>query len=96
MHLFLVSVLIAYFPFSKLMHLGGIFLSPTRNLSNNNRSVRHLNPWNYPVKTHSYDAYEDEFREKMIEAGIPVEKMPEPEQPAAESAGEATDESQKE
>jgi nitrate reductase gamma subunit len=96
MHLFLVSVLIAYFPFSKLMHLGGIFLSPTRNLSNNNRAVRYINPWNYPVKTHSYDAYEDEFREKMIEAGLPVEKMPEPEQPAEESAGEATDESQKE
>ena len=30
-HLFFVSVLLAYFPFSKLMHLGGIFLSPTRN-----------------------------------------------------------------
>ena len=76
-HLFLVSILIAYFPFSKLMHMGGVFLSPTRNLSNNNRSVRHINPWNYPVKVHTYDEYEDEFREKMVEAGLPVEKMPE-------------------
>jgi len=32
-HLFFVSVLLAYFPFSKLMHLGGVFLSPTRNLT---------------------------------------------------------------
>lgn len=73
-HLFLVSVLFAYFPFSKLMHLGGVFLSPTRNLPNNSRAVRHINPWNYPVKVHTYEEYEDEFREKMKEAGLPVEK----------------------
>lgn len=75
MHLFLFSVLLAYFPFSKLMHLGGVFLSPTRNLPNNSRMVRHVNPWNYPVKVHTYDHYEDDFREKMIEADIPVEKQ---------------------
>ena len=73
-HLFLVSVLFAYFPFSKLVHLGGIFLSPTRNMVNNSRAVRHVNPWNYPVKTHSYSEYEDDFREQMVEAGLPVEK----------------------
>ena len=32
-HLFLVCVLLAYFPFSKLMHMAGIFLSPTRNMT---------------------------------------------------------------
>lgn len=74
MHFFLFSVLLAYFPFSKLMHLGGVFLSPTRNLPNNSRMVRHVNPWNYPVKVHTYEHYEDDFREKMIEADIPVEK----------------------
>ncbi len=73
-HLFLLSVLIAYFPFSKLMHAPGLFLSPTRNLPNDSRIVRHINPWNYPVKVHSYEAYENDFREKMIEAGLPVEK----------------------
>ena len=73
-HLFMVCTLFAYFPFSKLVHLAGIFLSPTRNLANNNRMVRHVNPWWYPVKVHTYEHYEDEFREKMIEAGIPVEK----------------------
>ncbi|MDM8525974.1 sulfate reduction electron transfer complex DsrMKJOP subunit DsrM [Desulfococcaceae bacterium HSG8] len=73
-HVFLVSLLLAYFPFSKLMHLGGIFLSPTRNLANNSRAQRHVNPWNYPVHVHTYEEYEDEFREKMIEAGLPVEK----------------------
>jgi len=80
-HLFFVSVLLVYFPFSKLMHLGGIFMSPTRNLVNNSRVKRHVNPWNYPVKIHTYDAYEDEFREKMIEANLPVEKMIAPETP---------------
>jgi nitrate reductase gamma subunit len=86
-HFFLVSVLLAYFPFSKLVHMGGIFLSPTRNLSNNTRIVRHVNPWNYPVKTHTYDEYEEEFRDKMVEAEIPVEKMPET--PAEEEASSA-------
>ncbi len=73
-HLFLISVLFAYFPFSKLMHLGGVFLSPTRNLTNNSRMKRHINPWNYPVKVHTYEEYEEEFREKMKEAGLPLEK----------------------
>lgn len=73
-HVFLVSVLLAYFPFSKLMHLGGVFLSPTRNMKNNSRAVRHINPWNPDIKPHSYDGYEDEFREFMVDAGIPVEK----------------------
>jgi len=74
LHIFLVSVLLAYFPMSKLVHMGGVFLSPTRNLANNNRMRRHVNPWNYPVKVHTYEEYEDEFREKMKAAGIPVEK----------------------
>jgi len=77
-HVFLVSTLFAYFPFSKLMHAGGIYLSPTRNLANDSRAVRHVNPWDYPVKVHTYDEYEDEFREKMIKAGIPVEHYPAP------------------
>jgi nitrate reductase gamma subunit len=80
-HLFFVSVLLAYFPFSKLMHLGGVFLSPTRNLPTDTRARRHVNPWNYPVKVHTYEAYEDEFREKMVEAGLPVDKQPEPQAP---------------
>ncbi len=73
-HLFLISTLLVYFPFSKLMHMGGVFLSPTRNLANNSREKRHVNPWDYDVKVHTYAAYEDEFREKMKEAGIPLEK----------------------
>ena len=72
-HLFLVSILVAYFPFGKLMHAAGVFLSPTRNLKNDSRMRRYVNPWSYAVKVHTYEEYEDEFREAMIEAGIPVE-----------------------
>lgn len=90
-HLFFVTVLLAYFPFSKLMHLGGVFLSPTRNLPTDTRARRHINPWNYPVHVHTYEEYEDEFREKMIDVGLPVDKMPEPEpeEEAASAAAEA-------
>ena len=72
-HLFFVSVLLAYFPFSKLMHLGGIFLSPTRNMTADTRARRHVNPWNQPVPVHTYEEYENDFREKMVEAGLPVD-----------------------
>ena len=73
-HLFLVSTLLIYFPFSKLLHMPGVFLSPTRNLANNSRMKRHENPWNHPVMVHTYEEYEDEFREKMKEAGLPLDK----------------------
>jgi nitrate reductase gamma subunit len=73
-HLFLLSALLAYFPFSKLVHMGGVFLSPTRNLANNNRRKRHVNPWDYPVKVHTYEEWEEEFRDKMKAAGLPLEK----------------------
>jgi nitrate reductase gamma subunit len=77
MHLFLICVLFAYLPFSKLTHMAGVFMSPTRNLANNNRALRHINPWNPKVKVHTYEEYEDEFRDKMIGAGLPVDKQPE-------------------
>ena len=73
-HLFLLSVLVASFPFSKLMHMAGVFLSPTRNLANNNRMHRHVNPWNHPVKVHTYEEWEDEFRDKLKAAGLPNER----------------------
>ena len=87
-HVTLVSTLMMYFPFSKLMHMGGIFFSPTRNMANNTRAVRHINPWNDPnIKPHSYAGYEDEFREFMVDADIPVDKPLPPK--AEESTQEA-------
>ncbi len=72
-HLFLVCVLMVYFPWSKLMHAPGIFMSPTRNLANNSREVRHVNPWNYPVKVHTYAEYQEEYGEKMKSVGLPLD-----------------------
>jgi len=90
-HVFLVCALMIYFPFSKLMHMAGVFMSPTRNMINNSRAVRHINPWNDPsIKPHSYASYEDEFREFMVGADIPVEKEL-PAEPAGEEAAKAAE-----
>ena len=76
-HLTLVSVLLIYFPFSKLAHMPGVFFSPTRNQANNSRRVRHINPWNPPKQYFTYPEYEDTYRDAMAEAGLPLEKQPE-------------------
>jgi nitrate reductase gamma subunit len=73
-HVFLVSVLLAYFPFSKLLHAPGVFLSPTRNLANTNRTKRHVNPWNPPIVGHTYAEWEEEFHDKLVAAGYPLDK----------------------
>lgn len=44
-HLGLVVTLMLVFPFSKLLHVPGIFFSPTRNQVDNSREKRHLAPW---------------------------------------------------
>ncbi len=73
-HVFLVSALLVYFPFSKLLHAPGVFLSPTRNLANTNRIRRHINPWNPDVEGHAYAEWEEEFRDKLKAAGYALEK----------------------
>ena len=73
-HIFLVSTLMIYFPFSKLMHFPGVFMSPTRNLPNDTRAKHHVNPWNDPnIKAHAYADYEKEFGVPMAEAGLPLD-----------------------
>ncbi len=44
-HLSLVALLMLIFPFSKLLHVPGIFFSPTRNQVDNPREQRHIAPW---------------------------------------------------
>jgi len=72
-HLFLVCVLFAYFPLSKLVHMAGVFLSPTRNLANNNRTHRHVNPWNPPIIGHTYAEWEHDYHDKLVAADIPLD-----------------------
>jgi nitrate reductase gamma subunit len=74
MHIFLVSALLAYFPFSKLVHMPGVFMSPTRNLSNNSRVKRHINPWNPDIKFHTYEEYEEDFWKVMQSVDLPLDK----------------------
>ena len=45
MHLLMVVLLMLLLPFSKLLHIPGIFFSPTRNQVDNPREKRHLAPW---------------------------------------------------
>lgn len=73
-HVFLVSALFAYFPFSKLMHIGGVFLSPTRNLANDSRRRRHVNPIDSEVEVHTYAQWQAEFEDKLEAAGLPLDR----------------------
>ena len=74
-HLFLVSALLTYFPFSKLMHAGGVFFSPTRNMPNDTRVRRHVNPWADELidNTHTYEEWEEEFADVMKAAGFELD-----------------------
>jgi nitrate reductase gamma subunit len=49
-HLFLVALLIAVFPYSKLLHAPGVFFSPGRNQADNPREQRHVTPWAVELK----------------------------------------------
>ena len=44
-HLGLVIALMLVFPFSKLLHVPGVFFSPTRNQVDNPREKRHIAEW---------------------------------------------------
>jgi nitrate reductase gamma subunit len=44
-HLSMVAVLMILLPFSKLLHIPGVFFSPTRNQVDNSREKRHLVEW---------------------------------------------------
>jgi len=44
-HFTFVCITIAYLPFSKVIHFAGVWFSPTRNMPNDNRRKRHVNPW---------------------------------------------------
>lgn len=48
-HLASVFVLMIVFPFSKLLHVPGVFFSPSRNQTDDAREKRHLAPWAAPM-----------------------------------------------
>jgi nitrate reductase gamma subunit len=65
LHFLLVLVLLIYFPFSKLMHAGGVFLSPTRN-QRANFEKRFVNPWDFPVAYNSENLFPPEKYKEML------------------------------
>jgi len=74
-HLLFVSILIAYIPFSKLMHFAGIFFSPTRNMPNDNRVRIHVNPWEPEIKGITWEEYYEMYKDQLdeiAEAGYKV------------------------
>ena len=73
-HVGSAAALFCYFPLGKLMHMPGVLLSPTLTLANRTREARHINVGNPKVEVLHYADYEAAFRERMIEAGLPVEK----------------------
>jgi nitrate reductase gamma subunit len=73
-HVAAVAGLLAMLPFTKMVHAAGLWLSPTRNQANDSRRRRHVNPWNAPVDVHGYEAWRDEFRDKLEAAGMPIDE----------------------
>jgi len=55
-HLGLVISLMIVFPFSKLLHVPGIFFSPSRNQVDDAREKRHLAPWAESLESNKPDA----------------------------------------
>jgi len=49
-HLLLVILLFAYFPFGKLLHVWGAIVNPTISQRDDVRTRRHLNPWDFEVE----------------------------------------------
>ena len=70
LHFLLVMALLIYFPFGKLMHSGGLLLSPTRN-QRANFERRFVNPWDFPV---SYNALNLSSPEKYAQALVASRK----------------------
>ncbi|MBC8269215.1 MAG: respiratory nitrate reductase subunit gamma [Rhodospirillaceae bacterium] len=53
LHMGLVALLMIVFPFSKLLHVPGVFFSPSRNQVDDAREKRHLAPWAAKLDTQS-------------------------------------------
>ena len=75
-HMTLASALLICLPFSKLVHAGALFFSPSRNLRCDTRAVHHENPWQQPAQGgvfRSYAEYEAAFAPQLQAAGLPLD-----------------------
>jgi hypothetical protein len=62
-----------YFPFGKLMHSGGLLLSPTRN-QRANFAQRFVNPWDFPVSYNTLNLSSPEKYAQVLAASDDGEK----------------------
>jgi broad specificity phosphatase PhoE len=64
-------ILFIYIPFSKVGHLIGWILSPTRNMRNISRYKRHINPWNeeVPGEVEPWEEYYKRFKDQLEQLG---------------------------
>ena len=68
LHFLFVTTLLIYFPFSKLMHGGGLLLSPTRN-QRANFEERFINPWDFSVDYNDHNlSTPEKYRETLGES----------------------------
>jgi nitrate reductase gamma subunit len=68
-HLLLAQIFLMYLPFSKVVHLIGWVLAPTKNQRNVARAEWHQNPWNPIVKTEEWNDYARKFQRELEELG---------------------------
>jgi nitrate reductase gamma subunit len=68
-HFLLAQLLLMYIPFSKVTHLIGWVLAPTRNQRNVGRSEWHRNPWNPAVELEPFESYAARYQRELEELG---------------------------
>lgn len=73
LHFLSILVFLMYFPFSKLMHSGGLFWSPTRN-QRANFETRFVNPWDFPVAYNSQNLWPPEKYQQELAQPKEVKK----------------------
>jgi nitrate reductase gamma subunit len=69
LHLLLAQAFLMYLPFSKVAHLVGWVLAPTRNQRNDARARWHRNPWNPVVELEPYASYAARYQRELEELG---------------------------
>lgn len=70
-HYVLAMIFLIYVPFSKIGHLIGWLLAPSRNMRNIARHKRHINPWNeeVPGRPMSWEEYYQKFKHELEQLG---------------------------
>lgn len=71
LHYVVAQFLFIYIPFSKVSHLIGWILAPSRNMRNIARYKRHINPWNdkVPGEIEPWEKYYERYKNELEQLG---------------------------